>query len=140
MGLDDVLIWAGEHSNMAEVYNALDIASSFGEGFPHVVGEAMACRVSCVVTDVEGSAMVVGHTGWVVSPNDSEALCLVWREIFLLEGMEFRAKAVAARDRFMSQFSINVLLKSTEQVLCGEVGCAELPGGAVKGSEIHRDG
>ena len=39
----------------------------------------------------------------------------------------------------MSQFSINVLLKFTEQALCGEVGCAELPSGAVKGLEIHRD-
>ena len=38
------------------------------------------------VPDVEDLAMVVGHTGWVVPLNDSEALCLVWREIFLLEG------------------------------------------------------
>jgi hypothetical protein len=71
---------------MAGVYNALDIASSsFCEGFSYV----------------EGSAMVVSYTGWVVSP---------------------------------------VLLKFTEQVLCGEVGCIELPSGAVKGSEIHRNG
>lgn len=87
-----------------------------------------------------GAAMVVGHVGWVVPPNDSEALCLAWREMFFLKGLEFRAKAVATRGRFMSQFSIYVLLISTEQVLCGELGCAELPGGTVKGSEIHRDG
>jgi hypothetical protein len=84
--------------------------------------------------------VVVSHTGWVVPPNDSEALCSVWRELFLLKGMEFRVKAVVAKDRFMSQFSINVLLKFAEQVLCRKVGCAELLGGAVKGSEIHFDG
>ena len=139
MGLDDVLIWAGEHSNMMEVYNALDIASSsssYGEGFPNVVGEAMSCGVPCVVTDVGDSALLVGRTGWVVPPNDSEALCSVWCEIFLLEEKEFRAKAVAARDRVISQFSINALLISTEQLLCKELGCAELPDVTVKGSEL----
>lgn len=143
MGLDDVLIWAGEHSNMIEVYNALDIASSsssYGEGFSNVVGEAMSCGVPCVVTDVGDSALLVGHTGWVVRPNDSEALCSVWSEVFLLEEMEFRAKAVAARDRVMSQFSINVLLNSTEQLLCGEGIREELPRGIKRGSEAHPDG
>ncbi len=54
MGLDDVLICAGEHSNMVEVYNALDIASSSGEGL------RSALRGDRYV----GSAMVVGYVGW----------------------------------------------------------------------------
>jgi glycosyltransferase involved in cell wall biosynthesis len=138
MGLDDVLVWAGEHSNMMGVYSALDIASSssYGEGFPNVVGEAMSCSVPCVVTDVGDSALLVGRTGWVVPPNDTEALCSVWSEMLLLEEMEFRAKAVAARNRVISQFSINDLLNSTEQLLCREVGCAELSEGAVKGPDF----
>ena len=120
MGLDDILIWAGEHSNMMGVYNALDIASSsssYGEGFPNVVGEAMSCSVPCVVTDVGDSALLVGPTGYVVPPNDSKALSSVWSEMFLLDEMEFRAKAVASRERVISEFSINDLITSTEQFL-----------------------
>jgi len=54
--------------------------------------------------------------------------------------MEFFAKAVKTKERFISQFCINVLHKSTELVLCKELGCADLPSGVVKGSEIDRDG
>ena len=119
MDLDDVLIWKGEHSNLMEVYNAFDLvcSSSFGEGFPNVVGEAMSCGVPCVVTDVGDSALIVGQAGLVVPPNDSKAMSLAWIEMLSLEAMEFQAMAVAARDRVTSQFSINTLLNSTEQSL-----------------------
>ncbi len=72
LDLDDCLIWAGERTNMPAVYNALDLAvsSSVSEGFPNVVGEALACGVGCVVTDVGDSARLVGATGAVVPPHD----------------------------------------------------------------------
>ena len=48
LGLEDRVLWADEVGDMKAVYNAFDIAtlaSAFGEGFPNVVGEAMACGV-----------------------------------------------------------------------------------------------
>jgi len=58
----------GERDDIACVFAALDIASSssYGEGFPNTIGEAMATGVPCVVTDVGDSKVIVGDTGIVV--------------------------------------------------------------------------
>jgi glycosyltransferase involved in cell wall biosynthesis len=77
LALEDVVIWAGEKSEMREVHNALDIlcsSSRSSEGFSNVIGEAMATQTPCVVTDVGDARFIVGDAGIVVPPEDAAAL------------------------------------------------------------------
>lgn len=120
LGLKNKLIWAGVRSDMPAVQNALDLAasSSLGEGFPNAVGEAMACAVPCVVTDVGDSAWIVGDTGQVVPPGDPAALAAGWAECLLGDRAE---RGRWARARIVEEFSVARLARKTEEALWPKV-------------------
>lgn len=117
LGLRERLIWAGARSDMPAVYNAFDIvvSSSYGEGFPNTVGEAMACGVPCVVTGVGDSARIVGETGIVVPARNPEALATGM--IRLLTSPERCGRGDAASLRIREMFSRERLLESTQAAL-----------------------
>jgi glycosyltransferase involved in cell wall biosynthesis len=99
----------GERRDMPRLNAALDIAcssSSHSEGFSNSIGEAMACGVPCVVTDVGDSAQLVGNTGVVVPPNDPAALTSAIARL-IDEGAAGRgARGVTARRRIEGEFSL----------------------------------
>jgi glycosyltransferase involved in cell wall biosynthesis len=49
-------------------------SSSYREGFPNAVAEAMACARPCVVTNIGDPSRIVGEFGIVVPPRDAAAL------------------------------------------------------------------
>lgn len=121
LGLTERLIWAGACDDMPAVYNALDIASSssYGEGFPNVIGEAMACGVPCVVTDVGDSASIVGDAGVVVPPKNHHALADGWRDMLRRLGDHRLSLSEKARARVALHFDLDTLVQKTSDLLKG---------------------
>ena len=119
LGLHKRLIWLDSYDDMAIVYNALNIAtssSSFGEGFSNVIGEAMACGIPCVVSDVGDSALIVGNTGVVVPPQNPEALAGGWSH--LLNRLERQPDlGVQARAHIIQHFTLDRLVETTHTAL-----------------------
>lgn len=109
LGLAGRVSLLGERRDVADVMPALDILvlpSSWGEGFPNVVAEAMASGVPCVVTDIGDSAMVVGDHGIVVAADDDEALRSGVHHLIDIEADRRRALGAAGRKRIRERFSI----------------------------------
>ena len=73
------------HEKVAQYINASNalILTSFTEGSPNVVKEAMACNVPVVSTDVGDVSQIVGRTsGCAVCPHDPEALATALEQAF----------------------------------------------------------
>lgn len=116
-GLMDSVRFLGERADMPRLMPAFDVvcsASSWGEGFPNVVGEAMACGVPCVVTDVGDAADVVGSTGKVVAPGDPEALARALRQLIEMDPESRQRLGAAARERIAKYFSIEHVARQYE--------------------------
>jgi len=109
----------GKRIEVDEITAGLDIAcssSSWGEGFSNAIGEAMACGVPCIVTDVGDSAWIIGDTGIVIKPRDEKALTKAWAVLIEL-GSEGRARlGWSARQRVIEHFSINIVVKQYEDL------------------------
>jgi len=110
----------GRRLDIPRVAAALDLAClcSRSEAFPNVVGEAMACGVPCVVTDVGDSAAIVGQTGIVVPPAEPEALAAGIGRLLEM-GPEGRRKlGEAARARVLENFSLDRVVREYQGLYC----------------------
>ncbi len=98
----------GPRADVGRINAALDVAtsSSRSESFPTAVGEAMACGVPCVVTDVGDSRVLVGDCGWVVAPGDADALAAAWFACLQLPAPERRELGLRARRSIEERFGL----------------------------------
>jgi glycosyltransferase involved in cell wall biosynthesis len=99
LGLQRDIVLLGRRTDMELVYPAFDIltlCSIYGEGFPNVLTEAMACGVPCVTTNIGDSAEIVGDTGVIVPTRNPQSLADSWRAM-LERGTEAAGKSARAR-------------------------------------------
>jgi glycosyltransferase involved in cell wall biosynthesis len=102
----------GERHDIPQLTAALDVAVScsiYGESFPNTVGEAMACAVPCVVTDIGDAAFVAGQSGLTVAPDDTQALAEAILRLLQMSAEERAALGQQARRRMLENFSLPVV-------------------------------
>lgn len=71
-----------------------------------VLGEAMACAVPCVATDVGDARHIIGDTGRIVAPSDPAALHQALTDMLHLGAPQRAALGAAARARICADFSL----------------------------------
>ena len=111
----------GIRSDIPAVMNALDIhvlSSAYGEAFPNVVAEAMACETPCIVTAVGDSALIVGDTGWVVPPSHPAELATAISQAIeaRVASLTWTHRQANCRQRIESNFNLQSMVQGYHSV------------------------
>lgn len=109
--------WLSGAGALAPLYSAAEclLLPSMSEGFPTVIGEAMACGTPVLASRVGGvgELVVEGQTGWLLPPGDDEALAAGLS--FLLAHPEvvaaIRPRARSAAESRVSPTVVGALLR-----------------------------
>jgi glycosyltransferase involved in cell wall biosynthesis len=107
-GFPDRFVLLGERADPATCLDTMDVfvLSSCTEGFPNVLGEAMAMGLPCVSTDVGDAALLMGSRRWLVPARDSIALADRLTELLSLPEEERLQLGGQARQRVVVAFSM----------------------------------
>ena len=117
-GITDKCHLLGPRRDVARVFAALDVlaSSSVSEAFPLVLGEAMACGVPCVATNVGDSALIVGSTGRIVPEQDPQTLGAGLADLLALPVDDRRRLGAAARERVCRLFDLGAITRRYESL------------------------
>jgi glycosyltransferase involved in cell wall biosynthesis len=113
-GIAGCTLCLGRIDHTEDIYPALDLlvlSSAWGEGWPNVLGESMACGVACVATDVGESRQIIGETESIVPPRNPQALARACQDLLGLGSTHLHVLGQQARERVLKNFDIQVVFR-----------------------------
>jgi glycosyltransferase involved in cell wall biosynthesis len=117
-GLQNAFRLLGPRDDIDRIHPAVDVVvcCSRSEAFPNVIGEAMACQVPCVVTDVGDCPTIVGDTGVVVPVGKPMALARACINLLALPADQRHALGERARQRIVTRYSLRQMVEAHQQL------------------------
>lgn len=102
----------GRRGDIEKILPGFDLLclSSASEGFPNVLGEAMATALPCIATDVGDCARVMDGRGRIVPPGDVAAMATAMSDLGDLSAARRHTIGMAARDRIVTGFGFDATL------------------------------
>lgn len=116
------VIALGACDDLPELWQGADafvLSSIFGEAFPNVVAEAMACGLPSIVTDVGDAAEIVGEEGIVVTAGDVRSLAQAMLKLLHMPILDRQKLGNRAFERIQSRFTLERMANGFRQVWNG---------------------
>jgi len=107
----------GRRTDTAQLLAALDLfaLTSDTEAFPLVLGEAMACGVPCIATDVGDAARIIGTTGRIIPPGHTDAFTTALVEMACATTDRISLGQLA-RQRIADHYAMTSVVKRYEEM------------------------
>lgn len=128
LGLPGKVTILGERSDLPSLLPGIDVcclSSAFGEGFANVLGEAMACGIPCVATDVGDAREIIGDTGRIVPPRQPEALAGALADLLGAAAARRTELGARARERIQDRYDLSGVTRRYIEVYTAV--CRDLP-------------
>lgn len=121
------LLRLGDRADATDLLNAADVVlstSAYGEGFPNVVAEGMACGKPAVATDCGDAGDIVGDAGRLAAVGDVAAMTGALSELARLSGQERSQLGRRARERIVARYSLAQAVRRYDRLhRFGKGGC-----------------
>jgi glycosyltransferase involved in cell wall biosynthesis len=107
--LESRFILEERREDMPDVMRALDVfcLASRSEGFPNVIGEAMACGTPTIATDAGDARGMIDDDRLVAAVGDADGLAACLLRVLSLSASERLALGLAQRQRIAQRFDID---------------------------------
>jgi glycosyltransferase involved in cell wall biosynthesis len=117
-GILDKVMLLGERTDIPALLSSFDVlvSSSRSEGFPNVIGEAMASSIPCVATKVGDTEILLGECGRLLPPESPEGLAEAVIELIEMPHEKRSALGRKARERIAEKFSMEVSVNQYEHI------------------------
>ena len=101
----------GAKPDVCSYVSSLDVflLTSMAEGFPNVLGEAMASGLPCVTTNVGDCKRIIGSYGVVADNDDVKSMAKAVTKVLQMSQQDRSALGASARNLIKQKFSIKVI-------------------------------
>jgi len=118
LGIEDQIHFLGFRSDVKELFYAADgfLFTSLQEGLPRSLMEAMACGLSCIVSDIRGNVDLIdnGIGGYLCSPQDKAAFAYALKK--LVVDSDLRRRMGAVNREKIKAYDVSVVKKEIEEI------------------------
>jgi glycosyltransferase involved in cell wall biosynthesis len=130
LGISSCVHLVGVWPDMPQLLAGLDVAccSSYSEGLPNAIGEAMACAIPCVSTDAGDCAALIGDTGAVVPVGSADAFGAALSKLLGLSSSDRQSMGAAARSRIAKTYAISTVTRRYEDLYADLAAVPAEPG------------